>query len=371
MNLREPSHVVMVGTSFETRGGIAAVLRAYRAAGLFERWPVDAIATHRDGSRPAKLLVLASALAAFAGRLLQHPRAVLHVHSASRASFWRKSLFMALALAARWPVVFHLHGGGFATFHDSECGPLRRALVRFFLDRAACIVVVSESWRAWMRCATRNPNIVAIANPVTLPRVARGVRDAGRVAFAGRLGEGKGAFDLVEAVARLAERHPSLQVEFAGDGELAAVGDRARALGVADRVALRGWLAPAQRDAMLARASLFVLPSRAEGLPLALLEAMASGCAVVAASVGGIPDVVDHGYNGLLVPPGDVDALARAIDRLVSNPALAGEMGRAARATIAARFAPGRGIARLEDLYAGLGVPRQSAAAPAALQELS
>lgn len=379
--MRDPSHVVMLGTSFETRGGIASVLQAYRAAGLFERWPMDFVATHRDGSWPQKAFTVLCAIFAFLALMLRHRRAVLHVHSASRASFWRKSVFMSLALLARWPVIFHLHGGGFATFYDAECGPARRRIVRFFLDRAACIVVVSERWCAWMHKATRNPRVVSISNPVSMPPPSA-AREPALVAFAGRCAPHKGVLELLQAGAALEGDFPGLRIECVGDGDLEAVRRQARSLGIEQRLALHGWVGSRRRDELLARASVFVLPSHAEGQPLGLLEAMAAGCPVVASAVGGIPDLVDHGFNGLLVPPRDPRALAEAIASLLGNPALAREMGRAARATIAARFVPERSFERLEQVYVRLGVPRDARPAsspgararlgqPRKLQELS
>ena len=361
----DPSHVVMLGTSFETRGGIASVLQAYRAAGLFDRWPVDFVATHGEGPALAKAWKALAALGAVLALMLRYRRAVLHVHSASRASFWRKSVFMSLAFLARWPVIFHLHGGGFATFYDAECGRLRRRIVRFFLDHAACIVVVSPRWCAWMNRATRNPRVVSIANPVALPAPSA-AREAGLIAFAARCTPQKGIHELLEAAAALKERFPRLHIECAGDGDLEALRARARELGLDGRLMLHGWGGGRRRADLLARASIFVLPSHAEGLPLGLLEAMAAGCPVVATAVGGIPDLVDHGFNGLLVPPNDAAALAEALASLLGNPALAREMGRAARATIAARFSPARSIERLEREYARLGVPRQTPSQPAA-----
>ena len=359
---RDPSHVVMIGTSFQTRGGIASVLQTYRAAGLFDRWPVDFVATHRDGSRLEKFVKALKAFAAFFMLLVRHPRAVLHVHSASRASFWRKSLFMALAMLARWPVIFHLHGGGFATFYDAECGPVRRALVRFFLDRAACIVVVSGRWCAWMHRVTRNPRIVSIANPVALPEPTDTERVPHLVAFTGKLCEQKGIFELLQATVGLRREFPDLRVECAGDGDLDEVERCVNSMGLAAHVRLHGWIGGRRRGELLARASVFVLPSHAEGLPVSLLEAMAAGCAVVASSVGGIPAVVEDGFNGLLVPPGDSRALERALARLIADPALAREMGRAARATIANRFTPERTVAQVEELYSELGVARDTRA---------
>lgn len=325
-----PSHVVMVGTSLETRGDVAAVLRAYRDAGLFDRWPVEYVASHRDGRGLVKALKAVDGLLTFLALLCRHPKGVLHVHSAAQASFWRKALFMAMALAARWPVIFHLHGGGFATFYDADCGPLRRRLVRFFLDRAACIVVVSPRWSAWMTRVTRNPHIVSIAPAVTLPEPATN-RQPVLIACGLANADAPGGAELMAAVERLRPRFPGLAVEFGK----------------------RSWL--------LARAAMYVLPTHTEGLPLSLLQAMAAGCPVVAGAIGAVPDVVDDGFNGLLVPPRDATALAGAIERLLSQPTLAREMGRAARATIASRFRPEAAVEKLGRLYQQLGVAAQEA----------
>ena len=352
---RAPSHVVMVGTALETRGGISAVIDAWRRAGLFERWPVDYVVSHRDGIGLEKFLKAVDGYAVFMALACRHPRALLHVHSASRRSFWRKAVFMALALVARWPVVFHLHGGGFREFYESECGPVRRALVRFFLARAACIVVVSERWGAWMRQVTRNPRIAVIPNGVALPPAADAPRQPARIAFHGRCCEGKGIYDLLQAMLGLRRQFPEVRLDCAGDGEVDEVERSVAALGLADRVRVHGWIGPQRRDEMLAQAAVFVLPSHVEGLPMALLEAMAAGCPVVASAVGGIPDVVADGVNGLLVPPNDPRALQAAIARLLSDPALARRLGAAARDTVASRYTVEKSVERVEQIYQSLG----------------
>ncbi len=357
-----PTRIVMVGTDPATRGGIASVVRTLRAGGLFERWPVDYVASHRDGGAPAKALQAARGLAALAAIALRHPRAVLHVHAASRWSFWRKSVYMAAALLLRWPVVFHLHGGGFARFHREGCGPLGRALVRFFLDRAAAIVVVSERWARWIACATANRRIVCIPNPVALPPAAPVARDRSLVVFAGRCEPAKGVYELLDAVSALRPALPRLRVECAGDGDLGALAAHAARLGLGARVAMRGWIGPGERDALLARAGVFVLPSHAEGLPVSLLEAMAAGCPVIATPVGGVPDLVRHGENGWLVPPRDARALAHALAAILRDPALAARLGAAARATVAQRHTAERAVERLGRLYAALGVERHAPA---------
>jgi glycosyltransferase involved in cell wall biosynthesis len=355
---RRPTHIVMLGTSFETRGGISSVVNAYRAAGLFARWPIDYVETHCDGSRFAKWTCAVSAIFSMLMLLLQHPCAVLHVHSASRASFWRKSVFMAMARLAAWPIVFHLHGGGFARFYD-ECGPFRRRVIRHFLDRADCIVVLSDRWATWMRGVTSNPRVTCIANPVALPANMPAERGGALVTFIGRCEKSKGIYDLLDAVNEVRSTIPSVRLECAGDGDLSTVQSRASALGMRANLYLPGWVSRRQREELVERTTVFVLPSHAEGLPMALLEAMAAGCPVIATRVGGIPDLIVDGVNGLLVDAHDPDALALAIHRLLIDRKLATRLGRAARETVARRYTIEHAIERLDQIYAALGVQRR------------
>jgi glycosyltransferase involved in cell wall biosynthesis len=365
--------IVMLGTAPDTRGGIAAVLAAYREAGLFERWPIEYLATHCEGGAAAKLFAAARALWRFAALLAAERRVVLHVHCASRASFWRKALFMALAHAARCPVIFHLHGGGFAQFYESECGALRRWLVRRLLDRAACVIALSERWRNWLAQVSANPRLVCIPNPVCLPAAAqlrgppRGRRNV--VLFLGRIEPAKGIPELLDAFAGLRAGAPDALLVCAGEGDGEAASRQAQRLGLGDAVRFPGWIGAEEKRAWLARAAVFVLPSHVEGLPMSLLEAMAAGVPVVASAVGGIPDVVHDGVNGFLVAPGDRVALLRALGKVLHDPQLGAALGAAGREAMRARHAPDRVLAPLEALYARLGVA--GGAAPRRLRRVA
>jgi glycosyltransferase involved in cell wall biosynthesis len=262
---------------------------------------------------------------------------------------------MSLALVARWPVVFHLHGGGFSRWYERECGPVKRAVVRFFLMRSARVVVLSEAWRDWVRWTVPRARITCIPNAVALPPPLRAARDPSRIAFVGKLTESKGVFELLEAVAAARATCPELRLELAGEGDVEAVAHRAHELGIGDRVLIRGWCPPSVRERILARAGIFALPSHVEGSPMSLLEAMAAGCAVVATRVGGIPDAVHDEVDGLLVPEGDTPALAGALARLLADPSLALRLGAAARESVARAHAPSQAVERLGRLYASLG----------------
>jgi glycosyltransferase involved in cell wall biosynthesis len=190
------------------------------------------------------------------------------------------------------------------------------------------------------------------------------------VAFVGRCEASKGLFDLLEAANLLRAAIPQVRLECAGDGDLAKVARYALALNLGTRVSLPGWVDRSTTRELMRRASVFVLPSYAEGLPVSLLEAMAAGCPVVATRVGGIPDVITDGVDGVLVPPGDPEALAQAIGRILRDPAYARALGNAARETVANRYAAARSLERLEQLYAGLGVRREALRKVASAQTL-
>ncbi|HEX5130224.1 MAG TPA: glycosyltransferase family 4 protein, partial [Usitatibacter sp.] len=341
-----PERIVMLGTDPTTHGGISSVLSAWADAGLFARWPIVYVPTHRHGTRLEKLLLAIGAAITFVALILRMRRCVVHVHGASRASFWRKAPFILLARLVGWPVVFHLHGGAFQEFYERECGPARRAIVRYVLARTQRIIVVSPRWEAWVRATFSHVGVECVTNAVPIPRV-EGLRDPARIAFLGRLTHLKGAYDLIDAVALLRERAPQVRLELAGDGDGAELARYAHALGMGDRVLVRGWCGPEECTRMLARSGLFVLPSHVEALPMSLLEAMAAGCAVIATRVGGVPDAVHDGVNGLLVSPRRPIQLAEAIARLLADPALATKLGRAARATIARRHSPEAAVRHL------------------------
>jgi glycosyltransferase involved in cell wall biosynthesis len=145
-----------------------------------------------------------------------------------------------------------------------------------------------------------------------------GIRGRARVVFLGRVVRSKGVETLVEAAARL--RTPDVQVVLVGDGpDRARVERLARRLGVADRVRVTGFVPHDRVPAVLASTDLLVLPSSYEEIGAVLVEAMHAGLPAVASWVGGIPEIVEHGVTGLLVPPKDPRALAAAIDAVLSD----------------------------------------------------
>lgn len=341
----------MVGTALEGRGGVAAVVSVLRHHGLFERERVRYVATHHEGSKVVKAK---GALSGFWHTLLacfgQHP-AVVHVHAASRASFVRKSIVLLIARTAGCKTIFHLHGGGFRQFATVEAGAFMRRWIRHTLEASSVVITLSQGWADFVRGFAPKARVAVVPNSVPLPAASNVQPEPGRILFLGRLEEAKGVFELLAAGARLAPKYPALRLVFGGEGDADALRSKAAELGIAERIELPGWVGPRERDEQLSRAGVFCLPSHAEGLPMSMLEAMAAGRAVVASSVGGIPETIVDGDNGLLVPPRDEEALAGALERILGDEALRVRLAGRARATIEQHYSTDVVCGQLSALY--------------------
>jgi glycosyltransferase involved in cell wall biosynthesis len=172
----------------------------------------------------------------------------------------------------------------------------------------------------------------------------------GAVMYAGRLSDEKGVDVLLEALARA----PELRADVVGDGPARASLERlATSLGVDDRVRFRGRLAAVEVHDAMRGSAVVVVPSRwYENMPITVLEAFAAGLPVVASALGGIPELIEDGRDGVLVPPEDPMALAEALRTLASDPERAFGMGTAARAKAERVYTPAGHLERIHLLYA-------------------
>jgi len=348
----------MLGTSETTMGGISAVVRAYREAGLFRDWPIVYVTTHCDGRFLRKLLFASRAYLRFLSLLFRANVGLVHVHAASNASFWRKSAFVALALVTRRPVILHLHGGGFIQFYQG-CGALRKRIVRLMLERVVRVVTVADYWRAELQRIAPRAKLLRIYNPLSAADLLVDCSRAHasmRVLFLGRLTRQKGVDDLLLAFAEVYGEHPSSRLDLCGDGDAEQFTCRAQALGIADAVQLHGWVTGDRKRELIREAGVYVLPSHVEGMPMSLLEAMAAGLPVVATAVGGIPELVRPGLDGYIVPAGDPVSLAGALVSLLGDGEQRRRMGAQGCQRVAADFTPGKILSQVEALYRDLGL---------------
>ena len=140
-----------------------------------------------------------------------------------------------------------------------------------------------------------------------------------QILFSGTLYAGKGYQDLVRAFAKIAKKYPDWNVVLAGNGEVEKGRAISKELGIANQVEFLGWVSGEQKAKAFRESMIFCLPSYAEGFPMAVLDAWAYGLPVITTPVGGIPDVARDGKNMLLFNPGDIDALAQQMEKMIVN----------------------------------------------------
>ncbi|MEW6747241.1 MAG: glycosyltransferase [Planctomycetota bacterium] len=310
-----------------------------------------------------------TALAALRAKLLAFRPDIVHTHAAKAGTLGRLA---ALSLNPRARLVHTYHGhvlsGYFSPWLSRTFTQIERWLARH-TDR---LVAVSprirdelvERFRVGASSQYRViPGGVDRLSEAGLERVgarhALGLPEAGPlVGVIARLTRIKNHANLLRALACCGDVPPRLAV--VGDGEeRERIGELAHELGVAPLVQFLGWIDEPRR--YIRAFDVVVLPSDAEGLPLVLVEAMAAGGAVLATAVGGVPDLVTHEVDGLLVPPRDPGALARALQRLIADRALRERLGRAALAR-ATHYTMELHARRISEVYEELlGLPVGSA----------
>lgn len=333
-------YIVMVGPSPDSHGGIASMVATWKQAGIFERWSIIYIETHVEGTSFAKLRVGCIALARLAILLISKRVACIHLHVARHTSFWRKSIFALAALLMRRPVLLHFHSGGFPAFYHDDCNYFQKHAVRFILNRADRLIVLSQSWREILRPISSNDRITVIKNFLVLPPAipSDATRNKHQILFLGRLNRDKGFFDLLEAIGPLCAEFPSLTLVCGGTGNKEEIKKRIQQLNIENHVKLLGWISGSPKHTWLSDASFYVLPSYIEGIPMGVLEAMAWGTPVVASKIGGIPDIIEDGRDGLLIEPGDIAGLRDAMRKLLQDSDMRKRMGLAARNKIECDF---------------------------------
>lgn len=355
-------YILMLGPSPEAFGGMASVVKAYQEAGLFDQWPILQVDTTAEVRRWSKVLILLTAIARVVAMGIAGRVQLLHMHVATRTSFYRKSVFMILGQMLNVPYVVHLHGADFDVFYLEETGSWGKRFIKALFDKSAAIIVLGDKWKAFVSAITDNPRVVCIHNPVRLslaPQVAKFSEANKNVLFLGELGSRKGVPQLLSAIALVRQHVPGVKLILCGNGNVDMFAMQADELGLSGLVSFPGWVVGEEKTRILSEAAVLALPSYHEGLPMTILEAMAAGVPVVATDVGSVSEAVEDGSEGFLVQPGDVLGLATALERILMDPSLRQKMGRAAHQKAVEKFEDRKIVARLSGLYLELGL-RQS-----------
>lgn len=307
------SRVLVVATSRKTRGGITSVVKAHETGEQWKKYHCRWIQTHRDGSAWRKLLYLFTALLEYLVLLPWYD--IVHIHVATTQSARRKKIFFELAKIMHKKTIFHFHPSNEKFLYESA----NKSLYRNLFSRADLVLVLSEQWRRWIKEALGlTEHIEVLYNPCPIVERKPELKQ-NEILFAGTVIPRKGYADLIRGFAKIASKHPDWKVVIAGNGEIDKAKAIAKECGIENQVVFLGWVNGHAKDLAFQRASIYCLASDGEGFPMGVLDAWAYGIPCVVTPVGGLPDIVIDGENALVFPVGDVDILARQLERMISD----------------------------------------------------
>ena len=352
--------IVVFAPSLQALSGVSTHARILLSSELrreFDLLHFQVGSEGRSENALQKLARLALSPLQLALLLLRTGADTVHLNASLDAKgYWRDLAYWGVARLLRRRVINQVHGGALPQeFFRGRA--LRTWLLRRFLVQSDAVTVLSSAelraYRAFdARIKVRLvPNAIDPAGLLEEPRAPGGGGPL-RLAYLGRLARAKGLLELVAALALLAGAGRRFTLAVAGSGpleaELAAAVREAR---LEERVRFLGSLAGADKARLWLESDVFPLPSHFEGLPYALLEAMAGGCVPVTTRLAAIPDVVREGEHGLFVPPRDPRALARALARLDDDRAALERMSAACRRRVREHYTVERLARDLRELY--------------------
>ena len=315
-----------------TLGGISTVIDGLLRAAPKAGYEVQHIASQNDEYQGMKKLVLATAaLLQYVLKIIWWRPNLTMIHVGSNASLYRKAIFITVADWLRQRVVTHFHAGDFDHYYEQQ-SKLGKRFIQTGLRRSQKLIAVSQATAQRLRQLLPDAEILMIPNGIKTREFAPIERERDqyvRVLFVGGMGKLKGERDLIQALGLAVKLAPQLRFSLLGHG---AAGMRMLCddHGILARLEHLGPVPHAERAQFFRSADIFVLPSYGEGMPMAVLEAMAAGLPVIATNVGGIPELITHGAEGFLISPGNVQDLAERIVRLANNQNLRLQMGQLA-----------------------------------------
>lgn len=338
--------VLFLGPDKKAKGGMASVLESYsQYFSPFHYLPTNS----RKNSLVGLWNAMVSALSLPLHRL--RGRKIVHIHYATGKSWVRKVFLMYLTKVLGFKIVMHCHGAEMKQFS----GKVGYSKIGKVLGHADANIVLSESWKEFFQKKLNCRDIYIINNIVGYPALETD-HNTGlfiEFLFLGKIDYRKGLYDILKACKILKDKEYKFRLVVGGNGEIDKFKKAVSENGLEDFIDFRGWMTGEEKEHALSHCDVLMLPSFNEGLPIAILEAMTYGKAVISTPVGGIPEIIRHEDNGLLVTPGNVEEIASAMERYIKDSGLAHGHGKKSLKIIE-NFLPETVGAQLEQIYRGL-----------------
>lgn len=346
--------MLMVGPAADRKGGIATITRTYLQHWDSERFDLKFIVSTGNTTKVGNFLRFLGALVEYCYQLLIWRPEIVHIHFGWGASYYRKSVFIILARFFPVKTLLHCHTGRFNLLYEGKNSLVQRYII-FSLQSADLILVVSEALKNYFAGLSLGVPVFFLNNSVEIPRASDIQRSQGTAILTmGRLSKLKGTYDILQAAPRVIARKPDVEFWLAGVGDIDAVKKIISRHAWGKNIRLLGWIEGQAKQAYLAQANIFLLPSYHEGTPIAILEAMAYGLPIISTPVGGIPSLITDGETGFLITPGDVDVMVEKLLILLDDKSLCRKIGAAGQELIRKNFDIDHNLQRLYSFYDSL-----------------
>ena len=344
----------MFGPALTATSGISNVINNWICADIRQQVELKYIATLDEYVPGQYFKKLCNGLRSYLQYILTRTSSydVVHIHLSSAMSFYRKLIIFIIAKIKKDKVIVHLHGSEFEEFYFSGSG-IQKKMVAWMFNHANVVLVLSKKWKNFAKSISANENIFVLYNGAIPEQFYPSLHDQSiiNILFMGRLGARKGTFDLLKAFLLIHEELPNVKLILGGDGELDKANQFVVENNLQSKVEIKGWLSGQDKIDAFRNAQIYVLPSYNEGLPGSVLEAMAAGLPIVSTSVGGIPEAVLNGVNGIIINPGDIKSMSSALFKLCKDGSLREKMGNESLVLANSKFYMKNIVAELLKIY--------------------
>lgn len=346
--------ILVIGPSpTRSKGGMATVIEEIeKDKVLNSKFDIDIYESYIDGNKLSVLFF--SVLSFIKFYVTKSNYDIYHIHAASYGSTFRKGWYVHAAKKWGKKVILHIHGAEYMPFYEKSN---RKEKIVAILKEADEVVALSADWKKKFVETFELKNCVVLENGIDTERLKPAITDVKEhphtFVSLGRLGERKGTYDLIKAIEQVKLQIPDIKCYLAGDGDIDRCKQIVKQRNLKNNIIIVGWADFDKKLELLKKSSVLVLPSYNEGLPMAILEGMACGKAIISTTVGAIPEVVKE-ENGVLIEPGDIKKLTEAIITYCSDINLTIDTGMKNMKLINEKFSMAAMHDKLKNIYLDL-----------------
>lgn len=336
------------------QGGIASVVNGYKGSSLEKEFQITYVESYCDGSKTQKFIKACKGYWVFFMILISKKNKpdIVHIHSSFGPSFYRKMPFILFSYWFRVPIINHIHGADFDTFFI-KASNRKRNIIKKIYELCDVFIVLSEQWRLNIAQIVCEDKIYVVENYAILPDIIDRKKQNNQVLFIGELGDRKGCFDIPKIWKLVKESVPDAKLVMAGAGKKEELIETFCKEGfvVDESLSFPGWVRGIEKERVFQESTVLLFPSYNEGMPMAVLEAMAYQLGIVTTNVGGIPKLIESQKSGYLFEPGEIKKMAQAVVCLLENKEQCASYGKNARETVFLHYSLEAHIKKISNLY--------------------